>query len=219
MVEEKDFNQGQFDEGISSIDSNDIFSDFNDGDDNTSDIFNAIMNSDIPNEEASIEEAGEDTGMNEGMEEGKKEEKPEEELKEPGEEQFPTEGNSSFFSNDILTNTVSAGLDDDPFGGSLFAEAPHTAAGIDSDNPFVELEDKETTTSVDDGNPFAEMNNDSAIDDGNPFSKMEKADKSKDSLASNDGSFFDDSCSPFSSTNLGGNQEDTSIDDFLKSIS
>lgn len=208
MVEGNDVNKGGFDEGISNVDSSDIFSNFNEGDENTSDIFNAIMNSDIPNGETSIEDAGEDTGM----EEGKKEEASEEDL-------FLAEGNSPFFSNDVLNGTGSAGLDDDPFGDTLFAETPHASAGIDSDNPFAELENNETATSVDDGNPFAEMDNGSEIDDGNPFSQIEKADKSEDTLASNDSSFFEDSCSPFASTKPGGDQEDTSIDDFLKSIS
>lgn len=175
MAEEHDFNKEKQEEGMGNLDSKDIFSDFNVSDENTSDIFDAIMTSDIPDEDASAENGVEDA---------------------------------------ILTSTGTAGLDDDPFGDSLFAETPQATAGIDSENPFAELENEKTATSVDYGNPFAYMNN-----DGNPFADMEKAGKSKDSLASNDDSVFGDSSSPFASTKQGDDQENTSIDDFLKSIS
>ena len=194
MVEENDFDKGKSENGICNIDSKDVFSDFNVSDGDTSDIFNAIMNSDIPNDKESIEaEEKEETSEN---------------------DQLMAGGDSPFFSNDILTNKGSAGLDDDPFGDSLFAETSQPTAGVGSDNPFAELENEKTASPIDDGNPFAEMSNGS-----NPFSQMEKADKSKKTLASSDDSVFDDVGSPFSSMKPGNNQEDTSIDDFLKSIS
>lgn len=77
-----------------------------------------------------------------------------------------------------------AGLDDDPFGASLFGESAETSygtAGID-DNPFGDSlfgsQDAEEEAGLDDGNPFADLidskssENDSKeepADDENPF--------------------------------------------------
>lgn len=204
MVEGNDFNKGKLGEDMGILDSKDIFSDLNVSDENTSDIFNAIMNSDAPDEVASVENGVENAVIDDG-----------EKGETSGKDQVMAEDDSSFFSNDISMNSGSAGLDDDPFEDSLFAEVPQAAAGIDSDNPFAELENEKTAASVDDGNPFAQMN-----DDGNPFAQMEKAGKSNDSLVGNDdGSIFGDTGSPFASIKQGDCQEDISVDDFLKSIS
>lgn len=137
-------------------------------------------------------------------------------------------------SNSQSDTTGTAGLDEDPFGEALFTDTPQGKAGIDSDNPFAGLETQEETAAIDDGNPFADMVNDvlggksieSDEGDGNPFNEgysalqNEKADRSKNSpVSNNDQSIFDDLSSPFASNGGKSDQDDISIDEFLKSIS
>lgn len=145
------------------------------------------------------------------------------------------EGWNSFFSSNPPSDTTgTAGLDDDPFGEALFTDTQQGKAGIDSDNPFAGLETQDATAAIEDGNPFADMGNDvlggksTASDegDGNPFSEDysslqdEKTDRSNNSpVSNNDQSIFDDLSSPFASNGEKSDQDDISIDEFLKSIS
>ena len=274
MEEVKETNNGKEKESLNALDSEDIFSNFDNSDEDTSSIFDAIMGSDISEEETSTDESKTETSVSDNTNElaftdnsDANSEIPQTDIQNEVQDDRQDPKNKDTESQILLQKTneevfgddfadllsseealdteehkrkedpvtfSTAGLDDDPFGDTLFAKATPSKAGIDSDNPFAELEGIGKPASIDDGNPFADLDskatgNISTVNegddgnpfsgDGNPFAQKEKADRSNSPASNNKPSFFDDLGSPFTSTDQGSNQEDISIDDFLKSIS
>lgn len=107
------------------------------------------------------------------------------------------------------TSTMGGGLDDNPFGTSLFAKDKQEAAGIDDDNPFASLNFSQSDKTEDeDDNPFATTDT-SNLKEDNPFAQM----MSDDSVDDN----------PFSSNSTDSNaksnaDEEDDIDEFFKSL-
>ena len=107
------------------------------------------------------------------------------------------------------TSTMGGGLDDNPFGTSLFAKDKQEAAGIDDDNPFASLDFSQSDKTEDeDDNPFATTDT-SNLKEDNPFAQM----MSDDSVDDN----------PFSSNSTDSNaksnaDEEDDIDEFFKSL-
>ena len=143
---------------------------------------------------------------------------------------------SSFLGDDSIEATGLAGLDDDPFGSSLFDSHPQATAGIDDDNPFADLITNPSPTNngdpfADNGDPFANNDNpftapdDSSTNNDNPFANMIDTSAGNKVLehTKKSGSPFDDVGndngpeSPFGSSEPEGN-DNISIDDFLKSL-
>jgi hypothetical protein len=107
------------------------------------------------------------------------------------------------------TSTMGSGLDDNPFGTSLFAKDKQETAGIDDDNPFASLNFSQSDKTEDeDDNPFATTDT-SNLKEDNPFAQM----MSDDSVDDN----------PFSSNSTDSNaksnaDEEDDIDEFFKSL-
>lgn len=193
MAEDNTTNYELNDDPFCSIGSNDSSSDsfFNTPNEDASSILDSIMNSDTP-----CNEGGKDETLNEGEKatnkidvSNKKEDNNGEAEKSfalssffdnnIGDTNIQTDNITSLFTESRTETNGTAGLDEDPFGSSLFDDKPHTIAGIDNDNPFVDMECNSSI--VDNGNPFAGIDSmPSAIDDGNPFADMECSSPSVD---------------------------------------
>lgn len=107
-------------------------------------------------------------------------------------DQKPTEGTAGLdenpFGDSLFKASAdsfgSAGLDENPFGDSLFGSTSTDNEEEDDGNPFADFDKSLSSTkskkeSIDDGNPFADLDNGNPFDDGNPFADLNSTDDKK----------------------------------------